>query len=224
MTTSLADIKRAIGKRTTPPTDSPTLISANDLEPLGTAAGRDWFRHPRYGELRERPATLTDDDLLPSKVLVQTIIDGERRYRVFDAFDVGTLEGIRATPAPTPPRAKPSRPADRLNRYPILTKQASQGLGSYRVRGCVDILDRLAAKDHRVGLDSTGRALWWTTPGLVPPGLPEDLSPLLVPFLRDGIPPRCTAPTGHPDGVDDEAVSPVDGGGLACAWHLGGAA
>ena len=87
-----------------PEFESPLLINARDLKPLGQVRGFQWFTHPKHdGELVERSKRLTDRDIIPSRLLVQVDEAGERSYRIFDIYAPGTFAASADTFGPPPP-------------------------------------------------------------------------------------------------------------------------
>jgi hypothetical protein len=228
-----------------PNLDGPLVFDEMELEPLGEAGGYKWWSHP-LGELRERPERLTDRDVLPSRPMIQTWVNGRREYRVFELLAPGSYGTAIFAPSPKPP--KPSRPIDALGGLSMLGRQVpiavapSQSkndlapvagpsphytyVGTYKTRGAAAIVARLIAKGYHLAPDTTGSALCVSSPGgksIISFAEIEKIKPLVQPYLRDGKAPACTVKAEHPDGTDTEAVTTVLGGALACQSCLDGA-
>lgn len=236
-------VRRAAGKAEwKEPPRAATRLSIRDLEKLGEVRGQAYYRHPK-GELVADRGTLRDDrDVLPDRPYLQADADGIRTYQAMRWLAPGSYERIVNAPAPTITQAKPLRPVDALAGHPLLDRGAEvvvappasrvalpsdarmpAVLGTRRVRGAAQIVDRLARKGIVVGLDTTRTALVVTGPdgyGAGCAALVRDAAPLLVAHLR-GEPATCTVTEHEPPA---EAVTTTVGGALACQPCMTGVA
>jgi hypothetical protein len=224
-----------------PAFESPLLINARDLKPLGEVRGYHWWTHPKHdGELAERPKRLTDRDVLPNRMLAQVDEKGERSYRVFDIYAPGTFATSADTfgkPAPAPLRFVDALPAIYAPR-PRVKLSPRQGGSSLvvmdatttplvhapkvRVYGPVPILADLARRGVVVTLGTDRASLpVQARSTLMGNDLQtlRDASPLLLAHLRGDPPPECTSGP-HAKGQDAPAVSVGPLGSLICAAHL----
>jgi hypothetical protein len=91
----------------------PITISESELTPLGTFAGHEFYRHTRWGQLRERLDRVSGDVELPNLPVIEERDGDLFVFRVFDLLDPGTFERLTA---PRPKAAPvPSRPVDGLH-------------------------------------------------------------------------------------------------------------
>lgn len=186
-------IRRAPAEWKAPAIDGPMIIDENELTPLGEVGGHAWFSHDR-GDFRERPGTLTDDDILPDRYLVMTLVDGQRTYRTFDVFEHGAYGAALTAPAHRSyaQRAVRMQPVDALDGISILESSG------WKARGPEAILARLAAKGHPITLATdSGSLVTSADRGHLRPGVSDVLAvaaPLLLAHLQ-GAPLPCRVTT-----------------------------
>lgn len=202
--------RREIVGWTAPQLESPLLIDARSLTPLGEIKGRPWFDEKSVGELEEQGGLLSDRDILPSTVLVQTRDeDGQRAYRSFRIHAPGTYERLAGQVAPPPPRApKAAGLIDGLGGIGLFTRVTGDMRPSYRIRGVEQILARLGSKGVAVRLTADRSALVMVA-GDGRPAYTDAVvaaTPLLLPYLQSGALPTCQV-TAHPTPVEAITVA-----------------
>ena len=245
MTSILTKITRSPQAWSKPQFDMPHVIGAHELQPIGELRGRQWFSHKKFGELQERPKTLSSRDVLPDTVVAETEIDGERRWRSFDVAAPGTLEGLRRIPVRSPKDPAPHRGIDALalthlgqpqperivafdrpanGVYGPLSKAASPPTikpAQPPARGAEAVIARLHKAGAGLYLSTDGAHVILTvfggraTAGMVE--LFEAAQPLLLAHLRGG--PLLCVVADHGKGDDPTAVTLLVGGTPACQRH-----
>jgi hypothetical protein len=169
---------------------------------LGEHRGERWFRRGR-SEWRERRELIDPNSpTIGNTVYTKLLVDGRQYLRGCDPFEPGTFDARRsATPTGPPAPAHPTM-RDGLSAHSLLTitpKDRSQRL---QVRGVRAILDRLNSRGIHVQLSASGRLIApVATPNPDTRALLRDLEPLIVPYLRDGVPPACGV-SRHPERVE----------------------
>jgi len=232
-----------------PEFESPLLIKARDLRPLGEVRGYLWWTHPKHdGELVERPKRLTDRDVLPNRMLVQVDEKGERSYRIFDIYAPGTFAASADTFGPPPPSPLKFAAALPAIIAPRKRPKLSNRIGGTLSSGFGDLVDARdrdpIVRQPEVRLyGAAARLADWAKRGVVVtlaadrehevvrerngvlshhPRLVQEMRdalPLTLPYLRGDPAPTCVVGT-HANGEDASAVDVGVLGAVSCLRHV----
>lgn len=92
----------------------PMVMPGSDVEDyLGALGGVGYYRHRKYGELREHQL-LSEHQELPNLPMVQIDEDGQRLFQTYEPCAPGTYERLLHPPTRQPKPEPPSKPRDAI--------------------------------------------------------------------------------------------------------------
>lgn len=202
----------------------PQLVGDDALEALGELGGRTWYAW-KGKDTELEPDTLYAPNFAgqPNAPMRREYVDDELFHRTFRMHAPGTF-AARSSYVPKPlPVPKPLAPVDALAGSDVLNRTGAAAFGpgrpALRIRGAAAILERLEAKGTRVVLNASRDGLVMLSSGGRPPAFHvatiQAAAPLVLPYLRDGVPPSCQV-SAH----DAEAVTVAEPGVRWCGECL----